>query len=113
MYLAVDGIGGFPEFLWFYGTSDLDGHGGQWTLNHSYEFQEKGNGNYVEAGKLIGDLDAFYNIHIYNNDQQDFIDVNIEWSTTEYNGRVKCPEFFQTSEWNCWDGYGYDVVCEN
>lgn len=145
MYLAVDGIGGHPEFLWFKGTSDLDGHGGQWTLNHSYQFQEPvlqidwesdgnevgeikytyvrelnnnrevelGKGNYVEAGKLIGDLDAYYNIHIYNNDQQDFIDVNIEWSTTEYNGRVKCPEFFQTSEWNCWDSYGYDVVCEN
>ena len=41
MYLAVEGIGGHPEFLWFEGTSDLDGHGGQWKLNHSYQFQEQ------------------------------------------------------------------------
>jgi hypothetical protein len=148
MYLAVEGIGGHPEFLWFHGTSDLDGHGGQWILNHSYEFQEpvlqidwksdgvevgeikytyvralnnnreveKGNGNYVEVGKLAGDLDAYYNIHIYNSNYDDFIDVNIEWSTTEYNGHVMCPEFFNDMEdpqWHCWDSYGYDVVCEN
>lgn len=145
MNLAVDGIGGHPEFVWFYGTSDLDGHGGQWILNHSYEFQEKvlqidwesdgeevgeikytyvrelnnnrevekGNGNYIEAGKVIDELDAFYNIHIYNANVADFIDVNIEWSTSEYNGRVMCPEFFQDSEWHCWDSYGYDIVCEN
>lgn len=145
MYIAVEGIGGHPEFLWFNGTSDLDGHGGQWTLNHSYQFQEpvlqidwesdgsdvgeikytyvreknnqgeveKGKGNYVQAGKLVGDLDAYYDIHIYNETQEDFIDVNIEWSTTEYNGRVMCPEFFKDSDWHCWDGYGYDVACEN
>ncbi len=146
MHLSVEGIGGHPEFLWFQGTSDLDGHGGQWTLNHSYQFQEpvlqidwesdgekvgdirytyvrernnageieKGNGNYIEAGLVTGDLDAYYDIHMYNEGQQDFIDVNIEWSTAEYNGRVKCPELFKDAgEWHCWDSYGYDVVCEN
>lgn len=145
MYLAVEGVNGHPEFLWFHGTSDLDGNGGQWILNHSYQHQDavlqidwerdgdevgeikytyvreldnngevdKGNGNYIEAGKIIGVLDAFYNIHIYNNEQQDFIDVNIEWSTSEYNGRVMCPEFFKDPEWHCWDSFGYDIECEN
>jgi hypothetical protein len=145
MYIAVEGIGGHPEFLWFKGTSDLSGEGGQWLLNHSYQFQEpvlqidwkrsgeevgeitytykrelnnsretdNGYGNYIRAGKMAGDLDAHYDIHIFSIEQQDFVDVNIEWSTAAFNGRVMCSEFFNDSEWHCWDSFGYDVVCEN
>ena len=40
MYITKEGTGGFSDFLWFEGTSDLDGKGGTWTLNHSYAFQE-------------------------------------------------------------------------
>ncbi|NJO89752.1 MAG: hypothetical protein HC831_12985 [Chloroflexia bacterium] len=40
MYIAREGINSFPEFLWFEGTSDLDGNSGQWVLYHSYEVQE-------------------------------------------------------------------------
>jgi hypothetical protein len=40
MYISKDGIGAFPEFKWFEGTSLLDGSGGQWILNVSYAFQE-------------------------------------------------------------------------
>jgi hypothetical protein len=35
MYITKTGSGGFGEFLWFSGTSKLDGKGGQWTLNYS------------------------------------------------------------------------------
>lgn len=35
MYVTKTGSGGFSEFLWFQGTSKLDGTGGDWTLNYS------------------------------------------------------------------------------
>lgn len=40
MYITKNGIGGYDEFKWFEGTSDLDGNGGQWILYHSYNFQD-------------------------------------------------------------------------
>ena len=35
MYIAKEGTGGFTEFVWFEGTSKLDGTGGQWIFNES------------------------------------------------------------------------------
>lgn len=40
MYISKDGAGSFAEFLWFDGTSALDGKSGQWILYHSQLFQE-------------------------------------------------------------------------
>jgi predicted small lipoprotein YifL len=40
MYVAREGVGSFAEFLWFEGTTNLDGKSGQWILNHSQQFQE-------------------------------------------------------------------------
>lgn len=40
MYITREGTGGYAEFLWFEGTSKLDGSSGQWKLNHSNTFQE-------------------------------------------------------------------------
>lgn len=41
MYISKAGVDPFDEFMWYEGTSDLDGMGGQWILYHSAEFQEK------------------------------------------------------------------------
>jgi hypothetical protein len=40
MYIAREGIGAFPEILWYEGTSKLDGKSGQWILKHSQQFPE-------------------------------------------------------------------------
>jgi hypothetical protein len=40
MYISRTGAGAFSEFLWFSGTSALDGKSGQWILNLSQTFQE-------------------------------------------------------------------------
>jgi hypothetical protein len=70
-------------------------------------------GAYIEAGLTEGELDAYYNIHVYDIwTIHDFADINIEWSTTTYNGRVKSPLFFTNVDWHCWDGAGADMVCE-
>ena len=140
MYISKAGVEGFDEFKWYEGTSDLDGNGGQWILNYDNEHpfpvlqidwerdgeeigvitftnvmeetlageSNDGYGSYIEAGKIVGDLDGYYNIYMADTGY----DVDIEWSTTEYNGRVMCPNWFQDSDWHCWDDNGYDIVCE-
>jgi hypothetical protein len=40
MYISREGIGAFPELLWYEGTSKLDGKSGQWILKHSQQFPE-------------------------------------------------------------------------
>ena len=41
MYISKDGINPFDEFMWFEGTSKIDGKSGHWTLYHSAAFPEK------------------------------------------------------------------------
>ena len=41
MYITKTGIEPFDEFLWFEGTSKIDGKSGQWILYHSAAFPEK------------------------------------------------------------------------
>jgi hypothetical protein len=40
MFISKDGVGAYPEFLWFDGTSLPDGKRGQWILKHSQVYQE-------------------------------------------------------------------------
>lgn len=40
MYISKQGVGAFPELLWFEGTSMPDGKSGQWILNYSQAFPE-------------------------------------------------------------------------
>jgi len=40
MYVEKTGTGSFDEFLWYTGTSKLDGTGGQWVLNLSNEYPD-------------------------------------------------------------------------
>ncbi len=41
MYISKEGVDSFDEFLWFEGTSNLDGKNGQWVLYHSAAYPEK------------------------------------------------------------------------
>lgn len=142
MYLERTGIEAFPEFLWFEGTSELDGMGGSWLLYHSYDYQvpmlqidwqksgdevgdivytyvrekkndgtnDLGTGSYIHAGKTDTELNAFYTIHVYAAVEEQFVDLNIEWSISNYNGRVK-SDFYTNGTWQCWDTMGYDIEC--
>jgi hypothetical protein len=128
MYISRTGTGSFPEFLWFEGTSKLDGTGGTWSLNHSYAQQvpiltidwtrsgsvvnkvtytyvkagDEFNTSYIEYGKEVsGIYDAYYDIHYYNG--VEFVDVDVKWSRSTYAGTVMCNDFFGDSEWHCWN----------
>ncbi len=69
-------------------------------------------GSYLEYGLQEGDYNVFYNIHVYDSENEDFVDVNIEWSQTEYYGRVMAYTYFGDEDWHCWDSTGADVSCE-
>jgi len=40
MYISKTGVDPYSEFMWFSGTSALDGKSGQWILNHSQTYKE-------------------------------------------------------------------------
>lgn len=142
MYVSREGINPYAEFLWFEGTSALDGNSGDWLLYHSAQFQEEllkidwvrlgdeigdikytvvreldndrnadpGYGSYVLAGKTDAELDAFYTIYLAESSHSVFI----EWSSANYNGRIKDesnPILLQNIGWNCWDVNGFDTDC--
>jgi hypothetical protein len=135
MYVSKDGTDAFTEFVWFEGTSKIDGTGGQWILNESsqvpdallqidwtktstgigsvkytYVKNDSFKTSFIEYGLAPGTLlDAYYTIHYYNNVK--FSDVNVEWNTTTHNGHVKSPEYLGDSNWYCWDSNKINTVC--
>jgi len=134
MYVTREGTGGFSEFVWFEGTSKLDGSGGQWILNQSAQVPEaylqidwtktstsvgsikytyiknldSFKSSYIEYGLTSASLNAFYNIHYYNGTK--FSDVNVEWNTTTFNGRVKSSDYL-LGTWFCWDANKVNTTC--
>jgi hypothetical protein len=70
-------------------------------------------GSHLSYGLTENDLNAFYTV-VYNtrNRAEEDMTVNIEWSSTEYNGRIKAEHYFQDTAWHCWDSQGNDVDCE-
>ncbi len=138
MYIAREGTGAYAEFLWFEGTTTFDGTGnptgGTWTLNESstvqqpllqidwtksssgmgaikYTYVKTGSfkNSYIEYGKTSGTFDSYYNIS-YNNGTA-FSEMDVEWSSAVYNGRVMCPLWFGDSLWHCWDGNLANITC--
>ena len=135
MYVTKEGTGGFSEFLWFEGTSKLDGTGGQWILYQSsqspdamlqIDWTKTGTAiasvkytyvknldsfktSYIEYGLTSNTLNAFYNIHYYNSAK--FSDVNVEWNTTAHNGRVKSIDYLGDNIWHCWNENKINITC--
>jgi len=135
MYITKEGTNGFAEFVWFEGTSKLDGTGGQWILNQSssaqvpvlridwtksatsagkvtYTIVKTGdplNTSYIEYGLTSNTLNAYYKVHYFNDIK--FSDLNAEWSTTTKNGRVKCVDYLGDDLWHCWGENKDNVVC--
>lgn len=134
MYIAKEGAGAFPEFLWFEGTSKLDGTGGQWILYQSssvpvaflqIDWTKSGpsiatiqytyikNGDQFKTSSILyglttGPYDAFYTIHYFNNVK--FSDVDVKWNTTTRNGTVRCSDYLDGS-WFCWNSNKINVAC--
>jgi hypothetical protein len=137
MYIAKEGTGSFPEFVWFEGTSKLDGTGGKWLLNQSslspapilqidwtktetsigtikYTYVKTGDNfltSFIEYGLTTNSLNGYYTVHYYNSSLLKFSDVNVEWNTTTHNGRVKCLDYLGDTAWHCWDANKINATC--
>jgi hypothetical protein len=137
MYISREGTGGFAEFLWFEGTSMLDGTGGQWILyesalapdailqidwtktglavgyiKYTYVKNDSFKNSYIEYGLTSSTIfNAYYTIHKYNSALANFSDVNIEWNITTQNGRIKSSNYL-LGGWYCWDTNKLNVVCQ-
>lgn len=141
MFITREGTGGYSEFLWFDGTSKLDGTGGQWNLNHSFQHNEPllkiewtKSGNlvnyikytYVRTKDDDGDDDPFESSYIEYGKTTGLYDsyynisyfngltfslVNVEWNSVSHIGRVKCQPFFSDNLWHCWDGALANTLC--
>ncbi len=132
MYISKSGE--YEHFLWYSGVSNLDNKHGTWTLYNkpsdptellgiewNRATDSTGNIKYTnivpngpENGGYIfygndnnSDLNAYYNI--YNKGEDNLI--QIEWSQTYQNGRVKDVKKFGDDLWHCWDETHYDVDC--
>ena len=140
MYITKSGVGAFDEFMWYSGTSQLDGSSGQWLLNHSAQFpepllqidwvrdgDEMGEVKYTVVRELTdnrtinegygsyieaGKTAAALNAYynIYLAENERYVDI--AWSTTNFNGHVSDFTYFGDDAWHCWDSLGVDMVCQ-
>ncbi len=81
------------------------------------ELDDQGNddlfrNSYLEYGLQDAYFDAYFNANVYDVNTQAFAQVDIEWSRTTFEGRVRSFTYFEDEMWHCWDGNGDDVACE-
>lgn len=69
------------------------------------------NGSYIFYGLKEPAFDAYVIIHAYSQQQEAFVNTNIEWSRVDYSGRVKAEHFYGDADWHCWDTEGNDTDC--
>lgn len=67
--------------------------------------------SYIEYGLKSGTLNAYYKIYYYNLTLQQFVSVDVEWSTSAKNGRVKSLIWYGNDNWYCWDGNYNNITC--
>ncbi|HEX2920447.1 MAG TPA: hypothetical protein VHO50_04695 [Bacteroidales bacterium] len=131
------GTNTFSDFLWIEGTSAFDGKSGQWTINESnssasalitidwedlegsiekvtytYVKNDVHKDDKIEYGHVTsGSYNAYIKNQYYDaNDEKDYT-VDIEWNTTEKNGRVKSAQWIGP-EWYCWNSNKINVTCD-
>jgi len=134
MYISK--TGSYTDFLWFSGEHDLLMTEGTWILSRNpenmpgeflniewtidktdnsssikYTIIEESDplyGGYINFGLNNNSLfDAFYNI--YNSSVD--ISLNIQWNTTNKNGRVQNSHYFGDDLWHCWDTNLANIDC--
>lgn len=68
-------------------------------------------GSSLTYGLQEGELDAYVIVSAKGSGNKPMTETHIEWSRTDYTGRVKAADFFNDSNWHCWDKDGNNVVC--
>ncbi|MEO9475310.1 MAG: hypothetical protein ABJG41_07235 [Cyclobacteriaceae bacterium] len=122
----ISKAGEFEDYVWFTGSSSLDAKSGSWTLyegpgsseawlssewtkddtsdtaTSTFTVEKDGaaKGSYITYA-ISSDTEFDRNVIIsdVNAEKQIFID----WSSTNFSGRVKSETYFQDSFYHCWD----------
>lgn len=132
--MHISRTGGFSDFLWFTGESNVNGTGGTWIFNKSqenpvaflqvgwtrpdlgiadlrYEIIEadsEGEGSFIyysfNADSVFNSSCSLYNA-------ADDINVDVEWSSIDRSGHVKSPGYFSDELWHCWDENRNNINC--
>ena len=133
--MLISKDGGFTDFEWYAGFSNLPATEGTWTLNKdpndpvaflSIEWHrdtqnstadikytnivagDPGNGSYIFYGKTTATTyNRFYNL--FGAEANNHTDI--EWNFESHIGRVKDPGHFGDESWHCWDEHLMDTTC--
>jgi hypothetical protein len=133
MYITKEETGGFADFLWFKGTSSSNGLEGQWvfkqspaspvqmfcndwtktetlisSVKYTYLKNDTNLNSYILYGLTTGSSKASYEIHFTNGF---YSDADIDWNTTDLNGRLKCTDYLHDNNWHCWNSNKINVIC--
>ena len=133
MFISKGGV--YDDFLWYKGTSALDGSSGNWTVSIEPEgndreallidWEKEGDevgsikytvidqasdqvDSYIAYGKTDdSDFNSFYHVYLAREGNLLKIDYNAETKA----GRVQSPSHFQNAEWHCWNSDLIDIDC--
>jgi len=133
--MHISKTGDYNDFLWYTGTSSLDGKGGSWTLNKSPETPESfvgiewsindenfftiqytnispedtENGAYISYSTMNSNgYDVCYKV--FNKGKDNL--TNIEYNRTNKNGHVSDFLKYGDNDWHCWGNDLQDIDCE-
>ena len=132
MYISQ--TGGYSDYLWFTGESNIDGSGGTWTFNKSVEepvdylhvvwnYHDVGVGDLkYEVVQSTAENVGSYIFYAFNNDEEYDAActlfnsvgsnmVNVEWHRINRDGRVKSPVYFEDDFWHCWNEARENIDC--
>ena len=73
--------------------------------------EDKFYGSTLTFGLQESVFDAYMHLHAYDFESEQFEDTEIEWSRSDYSGRIKAEQFFQDTDWHCWDAEGNNADC--
>jgi hypothetical protein len=133
MYITKQGE--YNDFLWYRGTSKLDGTSGSWRLfrdpvidqpyiditwNNELDSDhddikyvnsipnDAGNGSYIQYGRIdTTGLDIFYDIYLKADNRL----IEIDYSDATTAGSVRDNVFFGDENWHCWNELHQDTTC--
>lgn len=133
MFITQENV--FTDYLWYSGSSNLDGLEGQWVLNRdptdpvpfiqidwnralegdvaairylNVVPDSDDNGSYIFF-QVDNNSDLNRSYDIFSNPMNHTIEI--DWDSENKDGRVKSPNHFQDSEFHCWDETLEDVDC--
>ncbi len=130
----VSKSGAFENFVWFDGTSKLNGESGNWNLyespenpqvwlSNSWEIdREEGNGNTSFTVEKEGNHQgssitysiengADYDRKVLIHDVKVSNEIDVQWNKASKFGRVKSEAKFQDEMYHCWGNQLQDTEC--